>query len=54
MDRRVKASREEQLQKHAQALQAAMQAAGHANSAEDAGAVALQVAFYYYVYIMLC
>lgn len=44
MDRRVKASREEQLQKHAAALQAAMQAAGHASSAQDAGAVALQAA----------
>ena len=44
MDRRVKASREEQLQKHAAALQAAMQAAGHASSVQDAGAVALQAA----------
>jgi len=44
MDRRVKASREEQLQKHAAALQAAMAAAGHASSAQDAGAMALQAA----------
>ena len=44
MDRRVKASREEQLQKHASALQTAMQAASHASSAKDAGAVALQAA----------
>lgn len=41
----MKASREEQLQKHAAALQAAMQASsGHVSSAQDTGAVALQAA----------
>jgi hypothetical protein len=44
MDRRVKASREEQLQKHAASLQAVMQAAGSGGGAQDAGAVALQAA----------